>query len=161
MTTRHKHRGTCDRKQRRNYWEAQPHAEVTHFKWTLHTQRWTAANVHTPYDSFRGMALKGRPAQWCLESGFRKSATFSINLYGEAEAMSLAKLWCHRMQHMYNRFIEHAGEWPDPDDVLAGYCEPQEAEELERAGAASVQQRLARLRSLIPRRLGALARPGR
>lgn len=144
--------------ERRLAWSADAGDELIHFQWTIRGGKWTADHMGMAYDSVRGMASRGRPCEFCVTFGMPTSATYSFKLYSEANAVGLSKVWCHKLQWCYSKFLGHEGS-PDLfcDEMMAGYREPIEAEQLVANGNAAVQTRLAGIRALRPRRPGGLA----
>ena len=81
--------------QRRRYWsdnlpEGAPRWD---FKVKVRGGEWCEAHTGLPYNEMRGEAVN-MAVQWCGLYRLRKTSTFSIALYTEEIAHSLAVIWC-------------------------------------------------------------------
>lgn len=127
-----------------------------HFRWQLRGGAWTAAHKGISFDAFSaGPILKGGLAErFCLEWGVTRSASYSIALYGEQTAHTLAKAWVHKHEWFYMMFVAHEDEeaWGFTDQVMEEYEEPAALAELERSGSKRVQERIAAMRRIRPKR---------
>lgn len=99
-----------------------------HFRWQLRGGAWTAAHKGLSYDAFSaGPIVKGGRAEaWCLQWGVTRSASWSISVYGEEAALTLAKSWVHLHEWLYRTWLEHRSEenWSFTEEVMEQYEEP-------------------------------------
>mmetsp|Transcript_6089 Transcript_6089/g.11440 ORF Transcript_6089/g.11440 Transcript_6089/m.11440 type:complete len:80 (-) Transcript_6089:119-358(-) len=67
----------------------------------------------------------------CLKYQMTRSASFSTELYGDDLAVKLCKFWCHKLNHMLGKWIEHGlADGFVLREVLGDYVEPTEAAEI-------------------------------
>ena len=138
--------------ERRFHWRAAgPPAEASDFQW-VQRGGWSKDGGYVAYDGFKGLAVRGEPTAWCVLYDLTPTASFSTKVCGEDGALQLARLWCHRMQWLYDKFCQSG----DPAfeytvQALSAYQEPAEAEQLEGDCSAACRTRLLQLRKLRPR----------
>ena len=95
------------------------------------------------------MACSDAPSQWRAQVSLQLSATFSTRLYTEPVALTLAQIWCHRVQYLYDQHRRRAHDGA-PDHTFPEYDEPEAARGLREHGPAA-QARLEQIRDLQPR----------
>ena len=86
--------------------EEQSSDDASSFKVKLMGGKWCKENLGKDYDSYRGCCAGKAPESWCLRFNLPRSASFSIGKYGQVSACQLARVWSHRMQHLYNLFAQ-------------------------------------------------------
>lgn len=70
------------------------------FSWCLRGGRWLKKERGVEFDSYRAFARGGEPQDWCSAIGLPRSATFSINKYGEDFCVQLCQLWVAKMSFL-------------------------------------------------------------
>jgi hypothetical protein len=126
----------------------------TFFCWKLRGGRWTGENKGVAFDCYAAYALKGTSAETFVSNyaKLRMSGSWSIRLYGDREALVLARAWIHRNFHFLKLWME-GGSRDDhvfsAADVLA-YVELPELVALSAEAEGPLAERIVQLRSLQP-----------
>lgn len=139
--------------ERRFFWQTNDEAgQSEDFRWALRGGRWLAQRTGQAYDSFRAYACGSSSSQWCAMVRLTPTATFATRLYTEQGAALLCRVWCHKMQFLYDVWREaQVGGDVLVAEVLGAYRPPPEAEQLEGMGSSPCARRLGEIMRLIPR----------
>lgn len=73
------------------------------------------------YDGIRGQCTKASE-EWCVQSGFGKSRTFSTQAFGTSAARDMASTWCHKAQWYFDQFLAAGAKRPA---VYEPYTHPE------------------------------------
>ena len=134
----------------REQWEVEQPKGLEHFTWTIRGGLWTAAHTGLPYDSFRSQASTATGKDFLRKKGLHQSATFSLSLYGEPAAATLAKYWVARMAFLLSLDQASDGCCVYNAIDLAGFQEPDDLVQLASDAQGSVLARITQLRGLKP-----------
>lgn len=134
----------------REEWATTEDQRCHDFQVTLLGGSWTAANKGVVADAFSACA-RGEAVAWCKTRAIARSARYEISLYGEENASTLARVWCSRMQFLFN-LSKKAGNALHvfTQNEKASWVEPSELArvEAELAGVTRAQARIRQIRSL-------------
>ena len=127
--------------------------EEDSFVVTVRGGQWTADHLGVAFDSYRGMARRGAPSEFCLSHGIPQSATFSIHKYHEDNCILLCKLWVSRMRFLYSLWRGSGVEGPLDFSTqdLTGFAVPGELEPLLTSEHLVSRARAEGIRDFVPR----------
>jgi len=138
--------------QKRQEWA---HDEVGYdgeFKITLIGGPWLMKKRGEAFHAWRGAVRQGSPAeQWCAQYSMPTTASFSLNLYSEQDARTMAHGWCHRMHYFYTLW-QSVGVpgYRFTDQDVASYRELPQFAELARAATGVHLARVLKIRAVQP-----------
>ena len=100
------------------------------FAWRVCGGSWTKAHLGVDYDAFRAEVRSQAALPFISEFGLQKSASFSLAVYGELVAKTLAEYWTDKMTFYYNAWVEAGRQnrvfsdadistWEDPAEFTA------------------------------------------
>ena len=108
--------------------------------------------------SLRGLHVGGMHNVFASNSVWAATRFFSIALYGEEAAFTMASGWCHRIQWIYDAVLTRGGEIIIINDTLLNeYAEPDEVGHFYRSSGPRAQARIEGLRAIVPRYHGGSA----
>ena len=138
--------------ERRFALEASAPASAQDFVWSLRGGAWRAEHRGVAYDVFRAEGILGEPREFLALYSLAQSGSFSIVAYGEAEAIELARHWCHGHQFLFDVWCENGVDlgFRFQEAHLAAHEEPPFAAALYARLGRRGQQRLEGLRALAP-----------
>ena len=112
----------------RDEWEWQmAEDDIPDFKGGVLGGTTAAQNIGKACDAFRGHASNADSAAWCSVVGLQVAARFDLTAYdGERGACIMVRAWMHRMQWMYQQYLEGDAASGWDGDILVGYDEPEE-----------------------------------
>ena len=129
----------------------------TYYKWVLRGGKWTGAKKGVAFDCYAPSALCDTEASDLVDHypSLNMSASFSIQMYGDAAALSLARAWIHR--HFYFLGVWMAAHCSYPfaftDAHVNAYVEPAELSHLaaHAAPGSKLAKRIGTIRAVRPR----------
>ena len=122
------------------------------FTWKLLGGAWTKAHLGVDFDTVKGEAQGAEAKHFCHQYKLQASASFKINAYGEATAITLVQLWVARMSYLYDLFLLSGDEkYKFTPDDLAGFEEPPEFVVLAESASGRSAQRVQWLRTFAPK----------
>ena len=123
------------------------------FHWVLKGGAWLDKANGIRYEYAEGKARAGAAEKFCDNYGFKKSHGFSLSLYGQDGAKTLAKAWCHKLNFFYSLHAINAVAEPFAftEEDIRSYIEPADLTELAACDHAATLQRIAQLRELSPK----------
>ena len=80
------------------------------FKTSFLKGEWTMLNKGVPCDAVKGYASPKVAKDWCTKYDMPQGASFVLDFYGEAEAITLCKGWTSRMSHLYALWLAQENE---------------------------------------------------
>ena len=92
--------------EKRIAWAAEYGFEEEDFEVILRGGGWTKKHKKVVVNEVRAQCSGSDTPAWCDLYDLKKSVTFSIALYGEFAATTIAMAWAHRMQFLYNLYNE-------------------------------------------------------
>ena len=111
---------------------------------------WCLAHHGVGWDQYRATSSSVEGALF-LESYLpNKSASFKLDLYGDALAKALAELWVAKMSYFYEIAAVRGPRHVFTEGELAGFREDPALEPMFAGEAPEVQARLAQVRGLRP-----------
>jgi hypothetical protein len=135
----------------RAFWAIRAPPQEIDFRWHIRGGKWTADHEGCAYDCFRSEAVSTNAKDFCQRYALDKSASFYISKYGEETAMTLARFWIQKMQHMLEIALVKGPHHVFTPMDLAGFLEGVEITELAALGEGAVLERIDLIRSLVPR----------
>ena len=132
-------------------WAEAQEGRSNDFQVTVLGGSWTARHKGVVADAFSGSARGDTANAWCRCRGLPRSARYEIALYGEEHAAALARVWCAKMQYLFNVCLEREDDRHalSPAEVAA-WPEPSDLGRIERElrGIRQVPLRIAQIRNL-------------
>lgn len=126
------------------------------FVWKLRGGTWAGAMKGIAFDCYAAYTVKDSGADLFVASygNLRQSAPWSIRMYGDREALTLAKAWIHRLFYFFNIWqgaSECAGgaHQSSMGDAHA-YQEPPEFSALAEGAQGAFASRVKQIRSMVP-----------
>ena len=95
-----------------------PGGDSTDFITVILGGGWTMTHKGKAYDVFR-LGARVRANRFCERCGLQKSMRFSVTLFGDNVACSLAKAWCSRLQFFFDEFQDSGNDGHIFDECAA------------------------------------------
>lgn len=122
------------------------------FRTKLLGSRWLIREKAKPADAWQGAARTSQAEAWCRRYGLTKSARFEITLYGNANAILIARSWRHKMEYFYKKWMAAGcGKYQYSENDVEVYEEPQEFTQAVQGLSGQQSARVAQIRALVPR----------
>ena len=138
--------------QKRREWADDDASYDGEFKVTLVGGPWLMKQSGEAFHAWRGGVRKGSPAeQWCGQYSMPLTASFSLHLYSEQAARTMAHGWRHRMHFFFSLWQStRADDYRFTDQDVAAYKELPEFAELARTSSGAQLVRILKIRSVRP-----------
>lgn len=123
-----------------------------HFAWKVRGGQWTARNKGCAFDCFAACAVSFEGKDMCKSYSLPSSASFSLKLYGERQAVAMCEYWLSKHKFWFDIWRHYdcpVGRRFEQRELDA-FEEPAEFAELARLAAGAVAKRVAQLRALHP-----------
>ena len=108
---------------RRQEWAEEDIVRTTDFETFIRGGAHTQATVGTPYDCIIARPCSEAARSWVQAFFFTKTAAFAYKKYGETAANMLAMGWCHKMQYLFDLYVDgqQGDNYEYQDAELAAY----------------------------------------
>lgn len=73
---------------------------------------WTMRHLGVLYDAYKGWAHGDAVCSFCTSYGLQKTARFNVSLYGDMGSVTMAKMWCHRMNFFFELWVAEGSPRP-------------------------------------------------
>ena len=116
---------------------------------------WTAVHTGRATDCIKGACTGGLAADFCRRFGLNREASFATRTYSHDGASFLANAWVHRMQWMFQLWLEKGthGDTLSEEDLAAYQEDPAFQDWVSSLGAdAAAHGRITQIRGLRPKK---------
>ena len=125
--------------------------EASAFSWKVMGGPWAKKHLGVDFNSFRAASCSADAQRFCCQYSLCLSASFTLALYGEAVAQTLAEYWVLKMSYFYQIWCERgSGKHVFSASEIMGFAEPQGFTNVLRGADGKIVARMRALQRLLP-----------